>query len=86
MLGPILSSLYILTHLIQQSCDVDEKTNSEKLDNAEIEARQRNWNLNLGSLHLVSLLLTAMLYQSHHAILEKHCKVGIILSFQKLFL
>lgn len=54
----------MLTHLIQQSREVDEESSSERLNNAEIRARQRAGNLNLGSLHVVSLLLTSVLYQT----------------------
>lgn len=84
MPDPIQSVLYILTHLILQSYEVNEETSSEMLNNAEIMARQRNWNLNW-SLHLVSLLLTAMLYQNLYAILRKYYAVGIASSFHKLF-
>lgn len=64
---------------------VSEETSSEMLNSAEIMARQRNWNLNLGNLHLRSLLLTAMLYQNLYAILGKYYAVGIASSFHKLF-
>lgn len=84
MPDPIQSVLHILTHLILQSYEVNEETSSEMLNNAEIMARQRNWNLNW-SLHLVSLLLTAMLYQNLYAILGKYYAVGIASSFHKLF-
>lgn len=73
----------MLTHLIQQSCEVDEESSSERLNNAEIRARQRDRNLN--SVHVVSLRLTSVLYQNHAAILEEHYKVSIISSFHKIF-
>ena len=63
---------------MRQSYEVDEETGAQRLNNAETIARRRNWNLTLRESTF------SVFAFDYYAILEIHCKVGIISSFHKL--